>query len=100
MENQLTKLRNRVFGKKNQETDLTRILMVAREFGCLGDILGRDYEIKDSKGKLKFIVRQKPIAIKQLNTLLKEFVTIKKADDEKESAKFGGKGKGNKLRKK
>lgn len=98
--NPINRLKDRIFGKKNQETDLTRILMVAREFGCLGEIIGRDYEVRDPNGKLQFLIRQKPIAVKQLNTLLKEFRTIKKADDEKENAKFGGRGKGNKLRRK
>lgn len=90
---QLERLKNRVFAKKEskKETELTGILELAREFSCLPDILGRDYDILDSSGKLVYTIRQKPMAIKQLNTLLKEMEIIKKRDNEREAAKFGSK---------
>jgi len=96
MKSPIEQLKERILGGKgkNKETELTNILNMVREFSCLGEIIGREFEIKDSKGKLIYTISQKPIAIKQLNTLLKEFATLKKLDDERESAKWGGKGKG------
>jgi len=92
----INQLKERVLGKKGKykETELTNILNMVREFSCLGEIIGRDFEIKDSKGKLIYTIHQKPMAIKQLNTLLKEFVTLKKMDDEREAKKWGVKEKG------
>lgn len=90
---QLKKLKNKIFGGKGSEknqSELTNILELARGLSCLPDILGRDYEIKDSTGKLIYTVRQKPMTIKQLNTLLKEFELIQKRDNEREAAKWGG----------
>ncbi len=103
MESQLEGLKNLVMGKKSgfKETELTDILDMAREFGCLGEIIGRDFEIRNPKGELVYVVHQKPIAIIQVNNLLKEFVVIKNLDAKREAAKFGSKGKGrvNKRRK-
>jgi len=96
MLNPINQLKERIFSKKDKskETELTNILDIAREFSCLGEIIGRDFEIKDSKGELLYKIHQKPMAIKQMNTLLKEFVTLKTLDNEREAAKWGDKGKG------
>ena len=67
---------------------------MVREFSCLGEIIGRDFEVRDSKGELVYMIHQKPMAIKQMNTLIKEFVTLKRMDDEREAKKWGSKGKG------
>ena len=93
---QLKKLRNKIFGKseKEKESGLTSIIELARGLSCLPDIIGRDYEIRDPKGKLVYTIRQKPMTIKQLNSLLKEFNLVQKRDAEKESAKWGGNSKG------
>lgn len=91
MESQINQLKERVFEKRSkfQETGLTNILAMVREFSCLGEIIGRDFEIRNSTGELVYTIRQKPIAICQLNTLLKEFVTLKNLDDEREAKKWG-----------
>ncbi len=96
MQSPIERLKERIFGNKgkNQETVLTNILDVVREFSCLGEIIGREFEVKDSKGQLIYTIHQKPMAIKQINTLLREFVTLKKLDDEREAEKWGAKGKG------
>ena len=93
---QINQLKERVLGKKGKgsETELTNILFMVREFGCLGEIIGRDFEIRDPKGKLVYKIRQKPMAIRQLNMLLKEFRVLKKIDNEIEAEKWGGKEKG------
>ena len=96
MQSPIENLKERVLGKKNKyrETELTSILDMVREFSCLGEIIGRDFEIRDSGGKVIYTIRQKPMAIKQMNTLLKEFAILKRMDDEREAAKWGSKGKG------
>lgn len=92
---QLEKLNNLIF-KKNQNvaTELTNLLEMVREFSCLGEIIGRDFEVRDTKGKLVYAIRQKPMKIIQMNTLLKEFVKIKNLDNEREAKKWGAKDKG------
>lgn len=99
MENKLENLKNKVFSKKGgiKETELTGVLDVAREFSCLGEIIGREFEIRDKNGNLIYTIYQKPIKIKQLNVILKELVNLKKIDFEIEKAKFGGKKGGTRL---
>ena len=94
MESPIQRLRKRVLGGKDKSSSnaLTNILDMTREFGCLGEIIGRDFEIKDSKGKVLYLIHQKPMAIKQMNILLKEFASLKKIDDEREAKKWGTKG--------
>lgn len=89
--NQLEKLRNRVVNKRDSvsETELTNILDMAREFSCLGEIIGREFEVFDKDGKLIQTIKQKPIKVKQLNNLLKEFVVLKHLDAKQEAAKWG-----------
>ena len=95
LKSKIDQLKERILGKKKyQETELTHILNMVREFSCLGEIIGRDFEIKDSKGKLVYTIHQKPMAIKQMNTLLKEFATLKRRDDEREAKKWGTERKG------
>ena len=92
----IQKLKERILEKKGsqKETELTIMLDMVREFSCLGEIIGRDFEIRDPKGKLVYTISQKPMAIKQMNTLIKEFAVLKRKDDEKEAAKWNTKGKG------
>ncbi len=96
MQSPIGKLKERILGKKgkHKESELTNILDMVREFSCLGEMMGRDFEIRNPEGKLIYIIHQKPMAIKQMNTLLKEFATLKNLDNEREAAKWGDKGKG------
>lgn len=95
-QSQLEKLNNLIFKKKqNVATELTDLLQMVREFSCLGEIIGRDFEVRDCNDKLVYRIRQKPMKIVQMHALLKEFVKIKKLDDEKEAAKWGAKGNKN-----
>jgi len=95
MQSPINQLKDRILNKKgkNKETGLTSVLDMVREFSCLGEIMGRDFEIKDSKGILIYTIHQKPMAIKQMRLLLKEFVTLKNLDHEREEKKWGTKGK-------
>lgn len=93
MGNPLQDLKDRVLSKRGQskETELTNILDMVRGFSCLGEIIGRDFEIRNSEGELVYTIHQKPIAIKQMNVLLKEFATLKMIDNENEAKKWGSK---------
>lgn len=93
MNQPLDKLKNRVLRKKNAEsTELTDLMIFAKDLGCIGDILGRKYEVFDKKGKLQYTIKQKPMAIKQLNLLLKELAIVKKMEADAETKKWGSKG--------
>ena len=89
----IEKLKERILEKKGtkKQTELTPILNMVREFGCLGEIMGREFEVKNSDGKIIYTVQQKPMAIKQLNTLLKELDVLLRLDAEREAAKWGKK---------
>ena len=89
---QLENLKNRVFGKKRSvtETKLTGMMEMARGFGCIGEIIGRDYEILDKSGNVIYTIRQKPMKVKQMRSLVKEFIVLKRLDHEYEVAKMGG----------
>ncbi len=65
----LEKIQNKLSGKS--DSGLLPIIDLIREFGCLGEIIGRDLEIKDATGKVIYSIHQKPITIAQLNILLK-----------------------------
>lgn len=92
----INQLKERILSKKgsNQQSELTDMLNMVREFSCLGEIMGRDFEIKNPDGELVYTIHQKPMAIKQMHTLVKEFITLKKMDADIEAAKWGSKGKG------
>ncbi|KKK66036.1 hypothetical protein LCGC14_2968150 [marine sediment metagenome] len=98
MESPLNQLKSRILGRKGKssKTELTNMLFMVREFGCLGELIGRDFEVRDPKGKLVFTIRQKPMAISQMNKLLKEFGPLKQLDREIEEKKWGTKNKGRK----
>ena len=94
----LQRLRDKVFKRKigTEQTGLTSIMDMVRSFGCLGELIGREFEIYDASGKLLGKIKQKPIKFKQLNTLLKEHDVLKRIDAEIEAKKFGGKTGGKK----
>lgn len=88
---QVNKLKDRIFKKKSHETGLTSILGLIRDLGCFGDIVGRDFEVLNTDRELVYTIRQKPMAIKQINTLLEELHILKSIDNEREAAKWGKK---------
>lgn len=91
MPNPLDSLKDRLFSKKSKQSSLTNIMEMIREFGCFGDIIGREFEVRDNKNKIVYTVRQKPMALKQMNILLKELHILKMLDNEREAAKWGKK---------
>lgn len=83
----LAKLRDKVFNKQGGNL-ATAFFYLARELGCLSDLIGRNYEGEISFGKLKmsFQFRQKPMTFAQLNTLLKE-LNLHNKREEKQARK-------------
>lgn len=96
MASQVDQLKSRILGRKGKssQTGLTNLLFMVREFSCLGELIGRDFEVRDSKGKLVYTIRQKPMAIMQMRKLMKEFEVLKNLDNEIEKKKWGSQNKG------
>ncbi len=69
----LDKLRSRIIGK-DTTTDITSLFYLAKEMGCLSEVIGRCYEgwIEIDGVKRRFSFRQKPMTIAQMNLLMKE----------------------------
>lgn len=93
MQSPVEQLKDRVLSKSGtgKQSDITCLLELARGFGCLGEIIGREFEVKDNQGRIVYTISQRPMAIKQVNTLLKEFEIILRLDNEREAAKWGTK---------
>lgn len=89
----LNELKKRVIGKKikTKGTTLTGIFDAIRNFSCLGEVIGREYEVMDKNENVLYVIKQKPITLNQLNLMLKELNTLKKIDAELEAMKWGSK---------
>ena len=79
---QLEQLKSKVFSKSQKGDALTPFLDMAREFSCVESLLGKEFEVLDPDGNLVFRIRQKPIAFKQLNELMKQFNTIRQIEEQ------------------
>ena len=91
MQSDIDKLKARIHGNgKTKRTPLMDFADVARELGCLGDMLGREFEIFDGDGKLLYRVKQKPINVKQY-ALIAQSVFKLKQEDWKNKSEFWGK---------
>jgi len=88
---QLNDLKDRVLNKKGTTSSITSILEFIRELGCFSEVIGRDFEVFDKNGDMAYTIRQKPMAISQVRTLLEEFFILKKLDNEREAAKWKSK---------
>jgi len=93
MESPIEQLRQRVFKGEpgSKATELSGIIDLARNLGCLGEIVGREFEVRTPDGKLVFLVKQKPLKIPQVEMLMKELSVLKEIDAEIEAKKFGTK---------
>jgi len=82
-QNKINHLKNRIFKKSGTaKTGLTDVIGLIKEFGCLPEIIGREYEARSPEGDLLFTLKQKPIKLKQLNNLLKELDTLNQIESE------------------
>jgi hypothetical protein len=78
----LNDLKNKILGKDEKYGPLVDIIDLSRELGCIGEILGKDFEVYDKNNNLVYRIRQKSISVDQLNTLLKELSNLRKRDQE------------------
>jgi hypothetical protein len=88
---QIEKLKNRIFNRGGKQTIITRLLAIAREFGCLSDLVGREFEVYDKNNKLVYTIKQKPLTINQTNLIMDGLINLKKIDNE--SIKKSGSGR-------
>ena len=75
-------LLERISGK-GKKRPLETLVAFLRDLGCVGDVLGRDYEILDSSGKLLYTIRQKPMTLVQYQTLMQGWEKLKKLESKK-----------------
>lgn len=78
--NQLQKLQSRVSSKNKSKTPIESVVDLIREFSCLSDVIGREFEVFDAEGKLKYTIKQKPISSIQLNVLINELGDLKQKE--------------------
>ena len=72
MQSKLDKLKSRLQSPSEGITVNTEVYLLAKELGCLPDLLGREYEVDyDSMGRIKKI-RQLPISIPSFIELMNE----------------------------
>lgn len=80
---ELNRLKDRLLHKSKDGDGLSEaesVVMLARELKCLPEIIGRTYEVRDAKGTLVYTIRQKPMALKQLNNLSKVVQKLKERE--------------------
>jgi len=72
MQSKLDKLKSKLQNPGNKATVNTEFYLLAKELGCLPDLLGREYEVEyDSIGRIKKI-RQLPISLPSFINLMRE----------------------------
>lgn len=80
--NTLERLKGKVFSDRKKESTITGIVQLGKELGCVGEIIGREFEIRDNQGKIIYTIHQKPMSIKQFNTLMSELNKIHEIENE------------------
>lgn len=88
---QFNKLLQRIAGEKPVGDDVALANLMV-EYGCVADIIGRDYEVRDPKGKLLCTIRQKPMLISQMNAL-NQMLTALAEEQKRQSEKNKKKGR-------
>jgi hypothetical protein len=53
-----------------QSSITTEVLRLSHHLGVVGDLLGREFSVYDSSGSLRYVVRQRPINLVQIQGLL------------------------------
>lgn len=72
MQSKLDKLRSKLQGSGPEVTVSTEFYFLAKELGCLPDLLGREYEVEyDTQGRICKIV-QKPMSVPSFISLMRE----------------------------
>lgn len=90
--NQIDKLKDKIFNKTKTVTEIESLIDLARELHCLDLIIGKDYEVFDSTGKLIYTIRQKPMKTIQLSVVAKALNKLR-VREQKEVERSSKKGK-------
>ena len=85
MLSRLDRLKAKVTGKEHDVTINTEVYFLAKELGCLGDLLGREYEFTYENGKIKGFL-QKPVSVPAFVSMMREMEKDYK-NQEKEAKK-------------
>lgn len=77
-------LKDRIFNKnkKSSVSLLTDVVEMISDLHCLPEIVGRDFEVRDARGKIVYTVRQKPMDLAQFNLLNKHLALLKQKQKE------------------
>jgi len=90
MQSKLNKLKSRLQGDSEKITVNTEFYLLAKELGCLPDILGREYEVEyDDEGRISKII-QKPMSIPSFLKIMEEMQKdVKRQNNEMKKSKRG-----------
>ena len=81
MDKGLNSIFNKVTGR-SRDSEAISLANLMREFGCVSEVIGADFEVFDSSGKLVYTVRKKAMSVNQLNTLLKVLYELQKYESD------------------
>ncbi len=91
MQSKLDMLKSRILSKESKATINTEFYFLAKELGCLSDLLGREYEVIYEGNKIVKII-QKPMPIPTFVSMMNELEGDYKRQ-EKEARKMKTKGR-------
>jgi hypothetical protein len=72
----------RVFKDKGS-SDLTPIVYLMKELGCLDSVLGSEYSVFDKNGNKIYTIKKETLNMTQINVLLEELDNIVKLQNKK-----------------
>jgi len=90
-DNKLSGIKQRLQGQ-SKSSIATEYFVLAKELGCLGELLGREFVFTYKKGKIVGF-KQQPISIPTFITLMQEFKTYKEMEEKQMKGKGKGRGK-------
>lgn len=88
MLSKIDKLRQKIQGQADKVTIATEFYLLAKELGCLGDLIGREYELVRKEGEIVGF-RQKSIPIPAFIKMMDEL----ERDYKRRNKEAKGKGK-------
>ena len=77
-------------GKDSTSSLAEEQFLLAREIGCLGEIIGREYEFIETNGKITGF-RQKPMSIPTYIKLVESFAKVKRREEKQMKKSSKGK---------
>lgn len=80
MQSKLDKIRNKVQGNETNITLADEQFMLTKELGCLGEIIGRDFEFIEKNGKIVGF-KQLPMKIPTYINLMRAFIKFKEEEE-------------------